>query len=179
LSAIISAGVSGVGAADQIEHGFGLFQRPGQRVGVALIGRMDPGRHDHAGIEIDGVLRFVGKVRGAVLHPGDARRRIGWRRPVGVRQGLALAASVEADQVLGTWCLDTALLSQTAQHLLVILAGVPPHQAAQGGIGFLGRGVDADPLGAYQVVLVRDLEQKAEHGVVDLQRQPRPGHAQR
>ena len=140
---------------------------------------MDPGRHDHAGVEIDGVLRLVGKVRGAVLHPGDARLGIGRRRPVGVRQGLVLAGAVEADQILGTRRLDAALAGQTPQHLLVILAGIPPHQAAQRGIGLLGRGIDADPLGAYQIVLVRDLEQKAEHGVVDLQRQPRPGHAER
>ena len=68
---------------------------------------------------------------------------------------------------------------QTAQHLLVILAGVPAHQAAQRGIGLLGRGIDADPLGAHQIVLVRDLQDEAEHGMMDLQRQPRAGHAER
>src|SRR3954451_8353098 len=54
-------------AADQIEHGFGLFQRASQRLGVPLVGRMDPGRHDHAGVEIDGVLGLSSEVRGAVL----------------------------------------------------------------------------------------------------------------
>src|SRR3954469_23679396 len=78
----IALGLRGRRAADQIEHGFGLFQRPGQRVGVTLVGRMDPGRHDHAGIEIDGVLRLIREVRGAILHPGDARRGISRRSTV-------------------------------------------------------------------------------------------------
>ena len=71
-----------------------------------------------------------------------------------------------------SWALGVSMPLSRAQHLLVILAGIPAHKSAQGGI----RGIDADPLGAYQIVLVRDLEQKAEHGVVDLQRQP--GHAE-
>jgi hypothetical protein len=86
-----------------------------------------------------------------------------------------LPLRVRSKRILGTRRFDAALLGQAPQHLLVILAGIPPHQAAQRGI--LGRGINADPLGAYQIVLVRDLEQQAEHGVVDLQRQP--GHAER
>ncbi len=61
--------------ASEIKHGFGLFQRLGQRVGVTLVGPMD--RHDHAGVEIDGVLRLSSQMRGAVLHSGDARLGIG------------------------------------------------------------------------------------------------------
>ena len=118
-------------------------------------------------------------MRGAVLHPGDARLGIGRGCPVSVRQGLALAGAVEADQILGTRRLDAAFPGQTPQHLLVILAAVPADQAAQRGIGLLGRGVNADPLALHQSVLVRDLEKQAEHGVMDLQRQPRPGHTQR
>src|ERR671913_557855 len=69
-----------------------------------------------------------------------------------------------------SWALGVSMPLSRAQHLLVILAGIPAHKSAHGGL--LGRG--ADPLGADQIVLVRDLEQKAEHGV--LQRQP--GHAE-
>jgi hypothetical protein len=85
--------------------------------------------------------------------------------------------AVEADQ-----CgrgLDAARPGQTTQHLLVILAGVPAHQTAQRSIGFLSRGIDADPASGHQVVLVRDLQDEAEHGMMNFQRQPRAGHAER
>src|SRR3954463_5246215 len=82
---------------------------------------------------------LVGQMRGAVLHPGDARLGIGRRGPVSVRQGLVLAGAVEADQIRGTRRLDAAFPGQTPQHLLVILAAVPADQAAQRGIGRLGR----------------------------------------
>ena len=140
---------------------------------------MDPSRHDHPGVEIDGMLGLVGKVRGAVFHPGDARLGIGRGCSISVRQGLALAGAVESDQILGTRRLDAALPSQTPQHLLVILAAVPAHQAAQCGIGLLGRGIDADPLAADQIVPVSNLQDEAENGMMDLQRQARAGHAER
>ena len=89
------------------------------------------------------------------------------------------ACAVEADQVRRARGLDAARSGQAVQHLLIILAGVPAHQTAQCRIGFLGRGIDADPAGGHQVVLVRDLQDEAEHGMVNLQRQPRAGHAQR
>src|SRR4051812_49539212 len=57
-----------------------------------------------------------------------------------------LPLRVRSKRILGTRRFDAALLGQAPQHLLVILAGIPPHQAAQRGI--LGRGINADPLGA-------------------------------
>jgi hypothetical protein len=42
----------------------------------------------------------------------------------------------------------------------------------------LGRGIDTNPASGHQVMLVRDLQDEAEHGMVDFQRQPRAGHAQ-
>jgi hypothetical protein len=110
---------------------------------------------------------------------GDTRRRIGLRHPVGVGQRLVLARAIEADQGRRGRRFDAARPGQTAQHLLVILAAVPAHQTAQRGIGLLGRGIHADPPGRHQVVLVRDLQDQAEHGMVDFQRQPRAGDAQR
>jgi len=135
---------------------------------------VDPGRHDHLGIAIDGVFRLVAET--AVLHLGDARRRVGLRPPVGVGQRLVLARAVEADQLGRGRGLDAARPGQTTQHLLVILAGVPAHQTAQRSIGLLGRGIDANPATGHQVMLVRDLQDQAEHGM--FQRQPRAGHAQ-
>jgi hypothetical protein len=40
----------------------------------------------------------------------------------------------------------------------------------------LGRGIDTNPASGHQVMLVRDLQDEAEHGM--FQRQPRAGHAQ-
>src|SRR3954464_3995215 len=54
--------------------------------------------------------------------------------------------------------LDAALLGQAAQHLLVILAGIPADQATQRGVRLLSRGVHADPFAAHQIVLVGDFQ---------------------
>jgi hypothetical protein len=75
--------------------------------------------------------------------------------------------------------LEAARPGQAAQPLLVILAGVPAHQTAQRRIGLRGRGIDTDPPGRHQIVLARDLQDETEHGVVNFQRQPRAGHAER
>ena len=53
----------GVGHLIELLDGFG--QRLGQRRRVALIGALDRHGHDRAGVEIDGVLGFVGQVRAA------------------------------------------------------------------------------------------------------------------
>jgi hypothetical protein len=139
---------------------------------VWVVGQVDLCRHDHGGVEIDRVFRLVAEMRGAILHLGDARRRVGFRPPVGVRQRLVSACAVEADQVRRARGLDAARPGQAVQRLLIILAGVPAHQTAQRSIGFLGRGIDADPPGGHQVVLARDLPDEAEYGMMDFQRQP-------
>ena len=174
----LSRGLRGGRAADEIEHGLGLCQGAGQGPGVTLVGRMDPSRHDHAGIEIDGVLRLVREMRRAILHLADPCLGIGFGPPLGIRQRLVLARPVETDQVRCARGLDAALLGQAAQHLLVILAGIPADQATQRGVGLLSRGVHADPFAAHQIVLVGDFQNEAEDHVVDFQRQPRACHAQ-
>ena len=62
----------------------GGFRRQGldDRRRVALIGRVQLGCHHRAGVEVDRVLGFVSEVRGAVLHLGDPRIRVGLGDPV-------------------------------------------------------------------------------------------------
>jgi hypothetical protein len=87
---------------------------------------MDRRRHDHAGDEIDRVLRLVGQMRRSVLHLGDLGVRVGRALPVGVRQRLAFALAVKARRILSRRCFDAALLRHPRQHLAVALAGVAP-----------------------------------------------------
>ena len=72
MSATHSAGFSDVGAAStRLEVCLGLRQGLGKRRGVALIGRVQLGRHHRAGVQIHRVPGLVGQMRRAVLHLGD------------------------------------------------------------------------------------------------------------
>ena len=63
-------------AAGIRQMAFGTRQRALDRPGVALVGGMQFGRRHRAGVEIDGVFRLVGEMRGPVLHLGDAGLRV-------------------------------------------------------------------------------------------------------
>jgi hypothetical protein len=134
------------GGIDRRQVGFGRLKRLGQGRGVAAVGGVDLGGDDGAGVEVDRVLGLVGEAGAAVLELGDPGLGIARRGPVRVREPLAFALAVEPDQVLGRRRRDPARLGQTPEHLPVALAGVAPHDRAQGGVGLHGRGVDPDAL---------------------------------
>ena len=148
------------------------LQRVRQRRRVAVVRRVDLGRDDGAGIEIDGVFRLVGQMRGTVLHPGDLRLGIGPAHPIPVGQLLALPCPVQANEIVGRGRLDAALLSHPLQHLPVGLARVPAHDRPQRGVRLHGRGIDADPLALDQTMPGDQRQHPAEHRLVNLIRQP-------
>jgi hypothetical protein len=139
---------------------------------------VDLGGHDDAGVQINRMLRLVGEMRSAILQFRDTSFRIGLGHPFAVGQRLAFAGPVEADQIGRARGLEAALLGQAAQHLLVIFTGVTADQAAQRGVGFLGRSIHPEPPSGNQLVLIGNLQDETEDGVVDLQGQPLPGHAE-
>jgi hypothetical protein len=139
---------------------------------------MHLGRDDRPRVEVDRVLRLVGKMGAAVLQLGDPRLRVARRSPLGVGQPLALPLAVEPDQVLGRGRRDPALLREALQHLAVALAAVAAHDRPQGGVGLHGRGVDADPVALDQAVLGQALQHPGEDRLVHLQRQTRARPAQ-
>ena len=98
--------------------------------------------------------------------------RIGLAGPLLVRQLLALAVAVEANQIVRRRRLDAALLGHLRQHFAIGPAIVPAHDRAQRGIGLHRRGVDADPLALDQALLGHELQHPAEHRLVDLMRKP-------
>ena len=128
--------------------------------------------------EIHRVLRLVGEARAAILQLGDPRLRIGRRRPLPVRQPLALPLAVEPDQVLGRRRRDAALLRQSLEHRAVALAAVAPHDHPQGSVGLHGRGVDPDPPALDEAVFGQALEHPDEDRLMDLEWQPGAGLAQ-
>ena len=139
---------------------------------------MDLRRDHRAGVEIDRVLRLVGKMGATILHPGNLRLGIGGAGPFGIRGPLALARPVELLKLSRRGRFDPALLGHPPQHLAVALAGVPPADRAHRGVGLHGRGIDPDPLALDQAVLGEPLQHPGEHLLVHFQRQPRPGPAQ-
>jgi hypothetical protein len=179
LSATSSAGSSGVGAgADRGQVGLGRLERVGQGRGVAPVGGVDLGGDDGAGVEVDRVLGLVGEAGAAVLQLGDPGLGSLGEVQSAFDRPLAFALAVEPDQVLGRRRRDPARLGQPLEHLPVALAGVAPHDRAQGGVGLHGRGVDADPLALDQAVLGQPPQHPGEDRLVRLQRQPRAGLAQ-
>src|SRR5260370_14880574 len=93
---------------------------------------------------------------------------IGLAGPLFVRQPLALAVAINADEIVRCRRVDAALLGHLRQHFAIGLAIVPPHDRAQRGIGLHRRGVDADPLALDQALLGHMLQHPAEHLLVDL-----------
>ena len=105
--------------------------------------------HDRAGLQIDGVLGLVRQVRAAVLHLRDLRVGIVRMRPVVVR-ALLLPLPIEPRQVLARRRLDARGLRELRQKLLIALARVAPHDAAQRRVRFQRGRVDADRLALHQ-----------------------------
>lgn len=67
---------------------------------VAFIG------HDNAAVELDRMPWFIGEMRRAILHLGDFGVGIGLARPIRVREFLALAGTVEPDEIIDRRRLD-------------------------------------------------------------------------
>ena len=88
-----------------------------------------------AGVEIDRVLGLVGEMRATVLQLGDLGLWIGLAGPLLVRQLLAFAGAVDADEIVRIRRLDAALLGHLLQHFAIGPAIVPAHDGAQRGIG--------------------------------------------
>ena len=156
--------------ADLGEVARGRLQRPRQSCRVAFVGGADRRRHYDVS-RSDRMLRLVGQMRGAVLHPRDLRIRIGRARPILVREFLALPLAIQPDQVVDRRRLDAALLGHLRQHLAIGLAAVAPHDRPQGSVGFHRRAVDADPLALHQTALGNERQNPAENLFVDLVRQ--------
>src|SRR4249919_1337298 len=87
------------------------LQRTGQRRRIAFVGGVDRRGDNDARVEVDDVLGFVREMRRAVLHSGDLRIGIGLARPVLIRELLALALTIEPNEVVDRRRLDAALLS--------------------------------------------------------------------
>ena len=101
--------------------------------------------------------------------------RIDLARPVLIREFLALALTIEPNEVVDRWRLDAALLSHARQHLAIGLATVATHDGSQRGVGLHRRTVDADPIAFHQTVLGDERQNPAEDVVMHLVRQAAAG----
>ena len=150
-----------------------LRQGLGKRRDVALIGRVQLGRHHRAGVQIHRVLGLVGQMRRGVLHLGDLGLGVALRNPIRVGKLLALALPLQTRQVLGRGCLDPAFPGQALQHLPVAFAVVAPHDVPQRRVGLHGRGIDADALALDQPRLGDQHQNPVEDRRVDFMGQAR------
>jgi len=150
-----------------------------QRRRVALIGRMNLGRHNRSRLQINGVLGLVGQMGATVLHLGDFRVRVVGVVPLVVAALLALPLTVQTGQVLRTRRLDPRGLGQSGQEFAIRLTRIPPHDRAHGGVSCHGRGVHAQSLTFDQFMLSQTLEHPIEDGLVSVQVDPLPCPRQR
>ena len=157
----------------RLEVCLGLRQGLGKRRGVALIGRVQFGRHHRARVQIHRVLGLVGQMRRAILHLGDLGLGVALRNPIRVGKLLALALVLQTRQVLGRGCLDAAFPGQALQHLPVTFAVVAPHDVPQRRVGLHGRGIDADALALDQPRLGDQHQNPVEDRRVDFMGQAR------
>ena len=117
------------------------------------------------------MLGFVGEMRRAILHLGDFGVRIGLTRPILVREFLALAGTVEPDEIIDRRRLDATLLGHARQHLTIGRAIVAAHDRPHRSVGLHRRTVDADPLAFHQATLGDDLQDEFEHFLMNFMRQ--------
>jgi hypothetical protein len=107
---------------------------------------------------------LVGEMRRAVLHLCDFGIGIGLACPVLVRELFALAVAVESDEVVDRRRLDAALPGHPRQHLAIGFASVAAqHDRPHRGIGLHRRTVDADPFALHQTTLGDEVQNPAEH----------------
>jgi len=132
-------------------------------------------RDNRAGVEVDGMLGFVRQMGPAVFHLRDLRVGIPGMRPVFVRR-LLFPLAVQPRQVLPRRCLDARGLREPRQKLLIGFLGIPPHDAAHGGVGFQRRRIDRDRLALQEPGLHQSLLHPREHGAmrVHVDQAPRP-----
>ena len=100
-------------------------------------------RDDRAGVEVHGMFDLVGQMRAAVFHLGDLRIRIDGAPPGLVRCRL-LPLPVQAGEVVARRGGNARRLRQAGQIGLVVLAGVPPHDAPHRRVRLQRGGVDPD-----------------------------------
>ena len=146
----------------------GFDQRLDARRRVALVGVLDRDRDDRPGLEIDGMLGFVGQVGAMILHLRDLCVGIVRMRSVVVRPFL-LPLPIDPRQVLAGRRLDTRSLRQLRQEVLIGLPGVAPGDAPQRGVGLEGRRVDADRRALDQPGVGQALQHSREDRAMRLQ----------
>ena len=163
------------GRIHRLEVCLGHRQGLAKRRGVALIGRVQLGRHHRARVQIHRVLGLVGQMGGAVLHLGDLGLGVALGNPILVRELLALALAVQARQVVRRGRLNAALLGQVFQHLPVALTRVAPHNVPQRRVGLHGRGIHPDAVALHQTRLGDQRQNPVEDRRVHLVGQARAG----
>jgi len=145
------------------------------RRGVALVGPLHRNPDDRARLQIDGVLGLVREVRAAVLHLRDTRVGVVRMPPLRVAAFLRPLA-IKPRQVGPGRCLDARDLRQPRQKVLIRLARIAPHDAAQRGVGFERRRIDPDRLALDEIGGRQYLQDPGEDGAVGLEidEAPRP-----
>ena len=112
-----------------------LGQRFMHRIRIARRGRLQCHRQHRTGFQIHRMLRFVCKMRAAILHLRDLRIRVVRILPVVVGT-LLLPLAIQLGQLLARESLDAGFLCQAFQKLFIGLPRVTPYDRAQRGIGF-------------------------------------------
>ena len=132
----------------------GFDQRLDARRRVPFIRVLHRHGHDRTRFQIDGLLGLVSQVRPVIFHLRDLRVGIVRMRPVVVRAFLRPLA-IEARQVVARRRFDARRLRQLGQELLIRLARVAPHNAAQRRVRFQGGRVDPDRLPQHEPGICR------------------------
>ena len=114
------------------------------------------------------MLGLVRQVRPPILHLRDLRVGIVRMGPVVVR-ALLLPLPIEPRQIRARRRLDARGLRQLRQEVLIALARVAPHDAAQRRVGLQRRRVDADRLALDQARVRQPLQHPREDGLVRLE----------
>lgn len=116
---------------------------------IALIGTMQRHRDDSASLHVDRMFGLVGEMGAPILHLRDARVRIVRMYPILIAPFLR-ALPIDARQIGSCRRGDARCLRELRQERLVGLATVASYDAAQRGIRFQGRGMDANRLASDQ-----------------------------
>ena len=112
---------------------------------------MDRRGLDHAGVEIERVLRLVGQMRRA--YPSSWRTSPQGRPGYSSRRWTTSCPCACGRSTPGPRRSASSIplsLRHPRQHRSVAVAAVPPHDCAQRGVGLHHRAVDADPLALHQ-----------------------------
>ena len=124
-----------------------------------------------AGVEIDGVLGFVGQMGATVLQLGDLASGSVLLIHSCVREPLAWRSRSRRMRSSAFGVATPLSCAICVQHLAIALAVVAAHDGAQRRIGLHRRAIDADPLAFDQTLLGNELQHPAEDCLEHLVRQ--------